>query len=857
MIGRLALIIGNSCYEDAGLSRLAAPDVDVRALAAVLRDPQVGQFNEVVELRNEPSFVVRKTIAKFFAQRKRDDLLLLYFSGHGVRDEQGHLYLALKDTERSLLTGTAIEAAFITAQMDRSHSKRQVLMLDCCHSGAFSHGAKAALGASVGTAAAFEGTGYGRVVLTATDSTQFAWEGDRVIGETENSLFTHFLIQGLKTGEADRDADGTITIDELYDYVYERVVTATPKQTPGRSVYRGQGEIVIAQNARPTAGPAALPSDLLEALESRFSGARLAAIPELEKMLCGRHAGLAIAAREALKRLATDDDSRQVSKAAARILAENPPKVPAPETATEANPSETASAAVPEAPKPDPASERARLLLEEQAAALAQKAEDERHEAEQSRLAHETVEHAQRQFEAGECEAALTRLREFAPAHAVVSRALEELTGKAAKIQQEAADAEHNRLAHELVDEARRLFDAGEHGEALRILREFSPPHALVSGAFRALRRQEQREEIAAAIQFSTAWVGAQVTGLGRVTTTGFQLLLKNRMPLGLAGLILAGTLSLNFRPPAPSLIPSTPSVSTPSSLADPPMAVREPNPSDSTVTSPAVTPPAVTPPAVAPSAVTPRLSHRKRHGRPRSMSSVQRFSSALSRSWPPGPVEIDRRLKPFRQGATPRGKARVRMTSNARGSRRICRRRWRSEKARLLREQRDAAEAKDATAAIGQIEALLAAGELDRAERALTGAQQNFPAHAELKPLGERLAALRRAGQLAKEEQGIRQALREYEAAYESLDAAAVLRVQPSFTTKQADQLAKAFSEYRSYNLTIEDVQISLQGQRATVSTRVTRGLTPKVGRAQTVTGATIFLLEKRGTVWQIVGVQ
>ena len=395
MTGRLALVIGNSCYEDSGLSRLAAPDVDVRTLAAVLRDPQVGQFNEVVELRNEPSFVVRKTIARFFAQRKRDDLLLLYFSGHGIRDEQGHLYLALKDTERSLLTGTAIEAAFITAQMDRSHSKRQVLMLDCCHSGAFNHGAKAALGASVGTAAAFEGTGYGRVVLTATDSTQYAWEGDQVIGEAENSLFTHFLIQGLKTGEADRDADGTITIDELYDYVYERVVNATPRQTPGRSVYRGQGELVIAQNPRPTAGPAALPSDIQEALESSFFGARLAAIPELEKMLCGRHAGLALAAREALKRLASDDDSRQVSKAAARLLSENP--------------------------------------LEGQEAAPPPEAEDERQRSgEQSRLA----------------------------ATNTVRR------GLAGQADHEAADAEHNRLAHELVDEARRLFDAGEHSEA-------------------------------------------------------------------------------------------------------------------------------------------------------------------------------------------------------------------------------------------------------------------------------------------------------------------------------------------------------------------------------------------------------
>ena len=62
---------------------------------------------------------------------------MLYFSGHGVKDEQGNLYLAVKDTERPLLAGTSIEAAFITAQMDRSHSKRQILILDCCHSGAF------------------------------------------------------------------------------------------------------------------------------------------------------------------------------------------------------------------------------------------------------------------------------------------------------------------------------------------------------------------------------------------------------------------------------------------------------------------------------------------------------------------------------------------------------------------------------------------------------------------------------------------------------------------------------------------------------------------------------------------------
>ena len=124
--------------------------------------------------------------------------------------------------------------------MDRSLSKRQALILDCCHSGAFAQGAKAAASQVVGTGPAFEGTGYGHVVLTATDSTQYAWEGDRIIGESDKSVFTHYILQGLRTGEADLDNDGKITVDELYEYVYEKVVRDTPKQTPGKWSYKQQ-----------------------------------------------------------------------------------------------------------------------------------------------------------------------------------------------------------------------------------------------------------------------------------------------------------------------------------------------------------------------------------------------------------------------------------------------------------------------------------------------------------------------------------------------------------------------------------------------------------------------------------------
>lgn len=321
MSRKIALVIGNSEYDDAGLARLITPSEDVGDLAALLRSPDVGSFDEVIALVNESAATLRRSIAKLFAQKAPDDLVLLYFSGHGVLDDQGHLYLAVKDTERDLLSGTAIPANFITGEMDRSRSRRQVLMLDCCHSGAFARGSKGAIGASVGTAAVFEGTGYGRVVLTATDATQYAWEGDRVIGQADNSVFTHFMVQGLQTGEADQDHDGRITLDELYDYVYAQVVAKTPKQTPGKWSYRQQGDMVIAKNPRPIAPVNPLPHELIESISDSRPWVREGAVGELEALLDSARRPIAAAALAALQQLAADDSRKVAARAQANLSA--------------------------------------------------------------------------------------------------------------------------------------------------------------------------------------------------------------------------------------------------------------------------------------------------------------------------------------------------------------------------------------------------------------------------------------------------------------------------------------------------------------------------------------------------------
>ncbi len=326
-MSRLALVIGNSEYQDPKLARLVTPVEDVTDLAKVLRASDIGSFDDVRVLIDKSVLEVRRVIARFFTEKQPDDLLLLYFSGHGVRDDRGLLYLAVQDTEHDLLNATAIPAAFVTDEMDRSRSRRQVLILDCCHSGAFSHGAKGVPGMGVGTGAAFEGTGFGRMVLTATDATQFAWEGDQVIGEADNSVFTRYLVEGLRTGQADVDGDGRITLDELYDYVYAQVVQTTSKQTPRKFTYNQQGDVVIARNPRPTVKPAELPAELRQAIENPLSGVRDGAVRELERLLGSSHRGLSQAAFEALQSLAADD-SHRVSQSAQAALAAHAQRQP-------------------------------------------------------------------------------------------------------------------------------------------------------------------------------------------------------------------------------------------------------------------------------------------------------------------------------------------------------------------------------------------------------------------------------------------------------------------------------------------------------------------------------------------------
>ena len=330
---KYALLIGNDRYRDPRLQPLVVPSEDVRGLQAVLADPAVGAFDEVRNLLNADRTRVAGEIERQFKQAARDDLVLLYFSGHGVLDPLGRLYLALAETDVDLPVATALRADDLRDLMETARCRRQVLILDCCYSGAFARAAKSGTAAPAVTPDTFSSQGEGRVALLSSTATQRSFEGERVQGEAQRSVFTHWLVEGLRTGEAAAGA-ALVTEEALFQYACERVCAAGAGMTPQRWVGHQHGRLVIARNPYPpVATPAPkdlLPADTLADLASANPRTRLGAVHDLTGLL--DQPDLGGAARTVLGEHLAAERDYQVRALIEKVLkgAEQPPPVPKP-----------------------------------------------------------------------------------------------------------------------------------------------------------------------------------------------------------------------------------------------------------------------------------------------------------------------------------------------------------------------------------------------------------------------------------------------------------------------------------------------------------------------------------------------
>ncbi len=229
-MGKFALLIGVSEYAE-GLPPLPAATKDVVAMQRILADPNLGGFDEVQVLPPPTSQQMAETIEEWLSQRQSEDLILLFFSGHGLKDDRRELYFAASNTRKHLVQSTAFEARKLNNFLRSSRPRQQIVILDCCYSGAF--GAKDDGDMNLKD----QLTAEGRVVLTSTSAVACAFEDK----ESDLSVYTRYLVEGIEKGTADLNGDGFVTIDELHKFTSAKVRETSPAMSPDIITLEGQG----------------------------------------------------------------------------------------------------------------------------------------------------------------------------------------------------------------------------------------------------------------------------------------------------------------------------------------------------------------------------------------------------------------------------------------------------------------------------------------------------------------------------------------------------------------------------------------------------------------------------------------
>ena len=139
-----ALIIGNSVFADERLNKLNAPSKDIEDLSAVLRSEKIGAFDDVELVANCSLEPVQLAMSRFLQGRSSDDVILIYYTGHGLLDPRGKLFLALSGSNPEFPEVGSFAVDSIHRALNQCASRRQVVILDCCHSGAYMEGRKSA-----------------------------------------------------------------------------------------------------------------------------------------------------------------------------------------------------------------------------------------------------------------------------------------------------------------------------------------------------------------------------------------------------------------------------------------------------------------------------------------------------------------------------------------------------------------------------------------------------------------------------------------------------------------------------------------------------------------------------------------
>ncbi|MEW4922823.1 caspase family protein [Algibacter sp. 2305UL17-15] len=216
-----AILVGNSEFpEDPhGLPKLNGPVNDVRILKQALCNPEKGLFEEknVTTLLNATSAEILTALEQFFKNLTHNDQSLFYYSGHGLQDRMSTLYLCAKNSKKDSPISTTIPASVINRLIENYAPRKHVLILDCCHSGGFKGGE---------LSRKLQATG--RFVMTSSSSMELTVDSDN---PNSPSPFTKYLHEALLSDKINRNEEGYVSSDDVYDYISPLIYDET-KQRP-------------------------------------------------------------------------------------------------------------------------------------------------------------------------------------------------------------------------------------------------------------------------------------------------------------------------------------------------------------------------------------------------------------------------------------------------------------------------------------------------------------------------------------------------------------------------------------------------------------------------------------------------
>lgn len=272
-----AILIGNGAFTDPGIPDLpAAPDC-VGAMAGLLGDELCGwpaeRVTALVDVAT-PSELARRLVP---LMREAEDVLLVYYVGHGLRTSEGQLALALGETERhpEMLPYTGMIYGDLARIMRGSRAATKLVILDCCH---------AELGGKANhilqSADAFDAHPVDGLYFIGASAKDKSAKAPLDGGLT---YFTDAFVRVVRTGLP--NLPPTLRLDQIFLALRDTLVRADQPE-PVQSSIRDAQHFVFARNAavRP-AEPALLPESLRVALENPSPNVRRAAVEDLGALM--------------------------------------------------------------------------------------------------------------------------------------------------------------------------------------------------------------------------------------------------------------------------------------------------------------------------------------------------------------------------------------------------------------------------------------------------------------------------------------------------------------------------------------------------------------------------------------------